>query len=141
MRLVIGTAMTYGQVHCDGRHMLNTLEVVHTVGIGDIALTTKDVDNRTVDLSQLLLGNAGHTRHTTGIGATLVALGLLKQSAVADHDRGNALVEAVEECLQTAARHTRDTDVLGVDLLIERTVLIGILLEGPVHRLHLLLRA
>ena len=133
--------MTYGQVHGNGGYMLNALEVVHTVGIGDIGLTTQDVDNRTVNLRQLLLGHAGHTGHTTGIGATFVALGLLEQSAVADHDRGNALVKTVKECLQTAARHSRDTDVLGVDLLIERTLLVGILLKGPVHRLHLLLRA
>ena len=46
MRLTIGTAMTYGEVHSKSRYVVDAMEIVHTITIGDIGLTTEQVHNR-----------------------------------------------------------------------------------------------
>ena len=133
MRLTIGASVTYGIVDGIGGHMGDAPEVVHTVLVGDILLATEDVDDGRVDLLELVLRRHRHT--TDGLSGILH----LEEAAVADHQRRDTWVCAVEECLQTAARHTCHADLLRVDLLIERRLRIGVLLLCPVDALYLLL--
>ena len=88
-----------------------------------------------MDFVQFLLRGHGHTSH----GLTCVLL--VEESAITDHERLDALVCTVEECLQSTARHTGYTDVLHVDLLVVGRCGVGILFDDPVDTLYLLLRA
>ena len=90
--------MTNGQVDGDGWHMTDALEVVHSVVIGNVCLATKDIDDGAVDLLQFGFWHTGHSWHTALTATTI--LRLLEQSAVADHNRGDTRIEAVEEGLQ-----------------------------------------
>ena len=113
--------------------MVYTVEIIHTVFVGDIGLTAKDIDNGRVDLLQFRLRRHGHSTHsTTGILA-------VEESAVAHHQSLDARVGTVIECLQTAARHTCGSDVLHVDLLVIWRTRISILRNHPVNRFYLLL--
>ena len=78
--------MAYGQVHGDGGHVVDALEVVHTVVVGNVSLAAEDVDDGAMNLLQLRLGHARHAAH-----ARAAALNLVEQAAVADHNRGDAL--------------------------------------------------
>ena len=46
MSLTIRTAMTNGIVDGDGRNMLDAMEIVHTVLVGNVFLTAENVDDR-----------------------------------------------------------------------------------------------
>ena len=59
--------------------MINAVEVVHTIAIGNIGLTTQQIHDRRVDLLQLLLWRHGHATHS------LMGILLIEESAVADH--------------------------------------------------------
>ena len=45
MRLRIRTAVTYREIHRNGWHVVDTVEVVHAVAVGDVFLTAKNIDN------------------------------------------------------------------------------------------------
>ena len=103
MRLVVRATMSHRQVDGDGRHMVDAFEVVHAVVVGNVGFTAEDVDDGAVDFLQFSLGNAGHSWHTPCTSSTV--FGLLEEAAIADHDGCDTLVEAIEESLQSAARH------------------------------------
>ena len=86
-------------------------------------------------LLQFLLRRHGHSAHS------LVSVLLVEEAAVADHQCCDTLVGAVEQGLQSAARHTCHADVLRVHLLVEGRLLVRILGDNPVDALYLLLRA
>ena len=135
MRLTIGTTMPYGEVDSEGRHMADAMEIVHTIAIGDVRLTTEQIHNRRVDLIQFLLRGHGHTTNS------LIGILLVEKSAVTDHQQADTGIGAVEERLQTSTRHTSHTDILRIDLVIIRRVLVGILGNDPIDGLYLLLRS
>ena len=114
MRLTIGATMTNGEIGSAARHMTNLLEVVHTILVGNILLATQDIDDAGVDILQFRL--VGH-RHTTD---SLIAVAVLEETAVADHQRLDTWVGTVVERLQTTARHASHTDILHVNLVIIR---------------------
>ena len=135
MGLTIGTTMTHGIVDGTGRHVVDTVEVVHTVLVGDILLATQQIHDRGVDLPQLLLRGHGHTTH--GLTGVL----LVEETAVADHQQFDTGVGAVEERLQATTRHTCHADAVHVDLLEEGRLGVSVLCEGPVDALDLLFGA
>ena len=114
VRLTVGAAVTYRKVGSVCGHVLNAVEVVHAVLVGDVFLAAEDVDDGRVNLLQLVLLRHGHVGHGTA------GVLLLEESAVANHQRGDTFVGTVEECLQTAARHAREADFLHIYLIIIR---------------------
>ena len=114
MRLGIGATMTYRQIGSIGRDMSDTAEIIHTVFVGDVRLATKDIYDRCMDLAKLIFRRHRHVGH----GAACVLL--IEQSAVTYHQSGDSGVGTVEECLQSSARHTSNTEILYIYLLIER---------------------
>ena len=52
MGFAIGATMTYGEVGSDSRYMINAVEVVHTIAIGNISLTTQQIHDRCVGEDQ-----------------------------------------------------------------------------------------
>ena len=50
MRLAVGAAVTHGEVGCAGRHVVDAMEVVHAVAIGNVALAAQDIDDGHLDL-------------------------------------------------------------------------------------------
>ena len=114
MRLPIGATVTHGIIRCTGRHVVNPMEVVHAVLVGDVLLAAKDVDDWRVNLLQLRL--LGH-RHST---FCLSSVAVLEEAAVANHQRLDARVGTVIKCLQPAARHSCCANVLHIYLIIIR---------------------
>ncbi len=133
MRLAIGTTMTYGEVDSESRHMADAMEIVHTIAIGNVRLTTEQIHNRCMDLVQFLFRGHGHAANS------LMGILTVEETAVADHQQTDTGIGTVEERLKTATRHTGHTDVLRVDLVIIGRVLVGILGNNPVDGLYLLL--
>ena len=85
-----------------------------------------------MQLLQLGLWRHRHATHS------LTGIRLFEESAVAYHDSLDTLVGTIEECLQTATRHSCYADVLHVQFLIVRRVRVGILCKSPVNALNLL---
>ena len=112
VRLTISASVTNGEVDGTAGNMLDALEVVHTVAIGDILLTTEHIHDRRVDVVEFLLFRH---RHATD---SLTGILFVEKSAIANHKRLDTWVSTVEERLQATARHTSNTDSLGVNLLI-----------------------
>ena len=134
MRLAIGTAVAHGVVDGAGRHVADAMEVVHAVLVGNVFLSPQDVDDGRVNLLQFLFRRHGHSAHG------LVGILPVEESAVADHERLDAGIGAVEERLQATAGHAGEADVPDVNLLIQGRLRVGILRIGPVDALYLLLR-
>ena len=133
MGLTIGTAMPYGEVDGTGRHVVNAVEVIHAVLVGNIFLTTQQIHNGSVNLLQFLLRRHRHTAYS------LMGVLLIEETTIADHQSLDALISTVKECLQSTARHTCHADILQVDLLIVGRLRVSILSESPVDALDLLL--
>ena len=126
--------MAYGIVHGNSRHMTDTVEVVHTVLVSDVFLTTKNIDNWGMNFFQFFLGRHGHTAN----GPTCILH--LEKAAVANHQQRDTRIGTVEQRLQSAARHTCHTEVLHIYLLIIGRLRVCILRINPVDALNLLLR-
>ena len=132
VRLTISASVPYWEVDGTAGNMLDALEVVHTIAVGDILRTTEHIHDRCVDFVEFLL--LRH-RHTTD---SLTGILLVEKSAIANHEGLDAWVSTVEERLQTTARHTCDTDSLGVNLLIVGRIGVVVLGNHPVDTLYLL---
>ena len=55
------------------RHGADVLEIIHAIGIGDVARTTEDVNDRRVQLLQGRLGDR-NARNWIGIGENAAAM-------------------------------------------------------------------
>ena len=114
----------------EGGHLVQAVEVIHAVHVGDVGLAAEDVDHGNLDVLEFLLLGHRHTRNGRGR--------IQEQAAVADHDGLEARVGGVVEGLQSTAGHAGRGDGIHVDASVVRAVLVGVLGNGPVDGLKLL---
>ena len=117
--LVEGAAMTYAQLigKCH-RHVLDVLVIDNGVGISHIALSTNEIEDRTMQFLQVFLAG---TRH-----------GYVSHARVA-HDVGlHAWVSSIGKHLRASATLSTECHILEVDALVIDTLLVLVHLLSPV---------
>jgi len=95
MRLTIGASMTDRIVDSYDWHVVDTMEIVHAIGIGNVTLATEQIEHRCVNAKQLILARHRHIGH----GNRWID----EEPAVAYHQQCDARISAVVERLQTTA--------------------------------------
>ena len=81
-------------VDSNSRHMVDAMEVVHAIGISDVTLATKHIEDRRMNAKQLVLAWHRHIGHGNGR--------IDEEATVANHQQCDAGVGTVVECLQTS---------------------------------------
>ena len=81
-------------VDSNSRHMVDAMEVVHAIGISDVTLATKHIEDRRMNAKQLVLARHRHIGHGNGR--------IDEEATVANHQQCNAGVGAVVKRLQTS---------------------------------------
>ena len=126
--LVEGAIMTYAQLigKCH-RHVLDVLVIDNGVGISHIALSTNEIEDRTMQFLQVFLAG---TRH-----------GYVSHARVA-HDVGlHAWVSSIGKHLRASATLSTECHILEVDALVIDTFLVLVHLLSPVDSTnHVLVR-
>ena len=107
--LAVGAAMSDGIVHRYGHYVVDPVEVVHAVLIGDVLGTAEQVEHGGVDVVQALLDRHRHA----GYGSGRVD----EEPAVADHNGPEPRIGGVVEGLESSARHSCRGDVPEVKLV------------------------
>ena len=97
MRLTISAAVANREVGSAGRNVFDQVEVVHAIFVGNILLTTQNVDDGRVNILQFRFVRHRH------VANGLSAIAVLEESAVTDHQSLDARVGTVVQRLQTAA--------------------------------------
>ena len=77
MGLTISATMTNRIVDSNSRHMVDTMKIVHTIGISDVTLATKHIEDWRMNAKQLVFAWHWHVRHGER--------GIDEESAVAYH--------------------------------------------------------
>ena len=81
-------------VDSNSRHMVDAMEIVHAIGISDVTLATKHIEDWRMNAKQLVLAWHRHIGHGNGR--------IDEETTVANHQQCDAGVGTVVECLQTS---------------------------------------
>src|SRR5690554_960390 len=127
MGLTIGTSVTNIHICHKYRYVVDTIEIIHPVVVGDIALATQQVKGRGVKFVQMILGEGRHTRH---------AATATNDAAIANNCGGHPRIRSYLKCLQATTGHATDCNLGHIHLVVKGTRRITVLRNSPVYRVQ-----